>query len=66
MLITSVYINRLSPRATGDSASRPSSSGTRVPVPDSAASLDWSSLVDVATKAIEGNTHDHVFRWAST
>ena len=47
------YIYRLSPRATGDTPPRPSS-GTRVPVPDSAASLDWSSLVDVATKAIEG------------
>lgn len=28
--------------------------GARVPMPDSTASLDWSSLVDVATKAIEG------------
>lgn len=39
---------RLSPRALGDTA-------PRVPMPDSAASLDWSSLVDVATKAIEGS-----------
>lgn len=29
--------------------------GSRVPMPDSTASLDWSSLVDVATKAIEGS-----------
>ncbi|XP_053399601.1 signal-induced proliferation-associated 1-like protein 2 isoform X2 [Mercenaria mercenaria] len=40
--------HRLSPRALGDAA-------PRVPMPDSAASLDWSSLVDVATKAIEGS-----------
>ncbi|XP_052776028.1 signal-induced proliferation-associated 1-like protein 2 isoform X2 [Mya arenaria] len=43
--------HRLSPRALPDDTSR-------VPVPDSTASLDWSSLVDVATKAIEGSPED--------
>ncbi|XP_052767068.1 signal-induced proliferation-associated 1-like protein 1 isoform X1 [Mya arenaria] len=43
--------HRLSPRALPDDTSR-------VTVPDSTASLDWSSLVDVATKAIEGSPED--------
>ncbi|XP_052272141.1 signal-induced proliferation-associated 1-like protein 2 isoform X2 [Dreissena polymorpha] len=38
---------RLSPRG-------PSDEPARVPMPESTASLDWSSLVDVATKAIGG------------
>lgn len=39
--------SRLSPRVLGDTP-------PKVPMPDSTTSLDWSSLVDVATKAIEG------------
>ena len=38
----------MSPRAVPDTK-------PKVPMPDSTANLDWSSLVDVATKAIEGS-----------
>lgn len=49
---------RLSPRAISDLASaRQRSKSTvdnRVPILESAAALDWSKLVNVASKAIDG------------
>lgn len=58
-------INKLSPRVMGDkTASPPTISrrkfvppppSSRIPLVDSTASLEWSNLVNVATKAIEGN-----------
>ncbi|XP_046575703.1 signal-induced proliferation-associated 1-like protein 2 isoform X1 [Haliotis rubra] len=55
---------RLSPRAVLTSKSRPRSRtagevrGHKVPLPESTAGLDWSNLVDVATKAIECDLPD--------
>ena len=47
-----VVVARLSPRAMPDESS------SRVLMPESTASLDWSSLVNVATKVIEGGGED--------
>ncbi|XP_067682950.1 signal-induced proliferation-associated 1-like protein 2 isoform X2 [Haliotis asinina] len=55
---------RLSPRALLTSKSRPRSRTAgevrshKVPLPESTAGLDWSNLVDVATKAIECDLPD--------
>ena len=70
-VVMAVYFSRLSPRAMLDSAmaakarqvlsrnvaaSQPKSQQNPVPLPESAASLDWSNLVNVATKAIESKS----------